>query len=225
MRHVQRSLIAVVCMQLLTFTLGPTHIRSITHGVDREYLRERHRPMGARITLTGRLIVNGASSAASRRLRIQQRVLGTKTWRRLVWVITDRSGRYKIPIELTQPAELEVVYSGDKRRAPATSRVVQVVQRPEIIAGFQFPHPGQLNDIGTLRGSVEPNMFGRQLLVQRKDRGLWRSVDKVDIDRDGTFSTLVVPGQVGRSVYRVKLPPSGRIWRSPNYFRIIERIW
>jgi hypothetical protein len=209
MRHIRRLLIVVICTQLSSFTLAPPIQAASPTSLTAHASQSVIGPSGATIALTGRLLVSSASSPGARRLSVQQRMPGTTTWRPHVRITTNRHGRYTLPIQLTQPAELRVLYSGDKRRTPATSPIVRVVQRPKVVAELRFPHPGQLNDIGTLRGSVEPNMSDRQLLIQRKDRGLWRSVDTVDVDRDGTFRALVSPGRVGWSVYRVKLPPSG----------------
>ena len=139
-------------------------------------------------------------------VRLQRRPAGAE-WRTVARKATDDTNRIRFVVrDQRRTASYRLVL-----RDVSGERSVSNVKTVEVSPKLTF-HPARrhvmVNRRVWLRGHVYPKKAGREVVVQQRIDGDWRTIARPAVV-DGFYSTKFSPGHVGLRALRVKFPGDG----------------
>lgn len=140
-------------------------------------------------------------------IRLQRRPAGAD-WRTVARKATDDSNRVRFVVrDQRRTASYRLVYRDEVSGDRAVSNVKTVEVRPKLTFRAARRHVMVERRVW-LRGHLYPSKAGREVIVQQRIDGDWRTIARPNVI-DGFFSTRFRPRHVGFRALRVRFPGDG----------------
>jgi len=167
----------------------------------------------ARTKVTVKL-TSGKKAVKNAKVTVQQRVQGTKKWKTLGTVKTDRRGKASIKTKKqTKNVQYRATYSGKKKKATSSAKLVRVKQ--SVTLTRVLATTVTVGDAITFVGKTSPALAGGTAELQAKIDGNWFAIGSARIAGNRTFSVSGKATVGGQVAYRVQVK-AGRAVDSAN---------
>ncbi|MEN0072326.1 MAG: hypothetical protein AAGC63_15215, partial [Propionicimonas sp.] len=211
------ALAATTLVAVATPAQAAARAQRITLSVNRTSLVS-----GQQVTLAGRT----TPKAAKRTVHLQQRYVGSATWRTVRKVTTSASGRFTASLTLTSTRSSYFRAYLPKRpgyQKAYSGRTAKIGVRPKpavAVTAAVLPAAATAGLAATVAGTVSPASGPVAYLQRRTESGQWATLRKATVSETGRYVVAFTPQAAGALDLRVYVPATAS--RAAGYSAVVR---
>ena len=196
-----------------TESASPSPTASPTPTPDPEFRRvemsvsRRRGSVGRRIVLSGRVTANRPHCMIASPVTIRQRILGTSRSLPVAEVRTGENGGFRARERVRWSSVYTAVAQQEAGCRRELSDPVAVYASVRLSIRISDPHPTRFTNF-RVHGRVRPSHPHTDVLLQRRKRDRWITVQRQELSGRSSYSFFPLAGWQGKRHFRVKWPKS-----------------